>query len=396
MARKKNAKIGEYEYAKTTTTLGQPIGKNGKPTQKQFYGESLKEVERLKEEYEENIRNYSNGSFNPNYVLFSQMFENWFWNVLRLKVSDSTFSKYNSIRKLRIINAPYYNERLIAVNSMMVQIHYNAIAKESSNKVTEMSKIIGSFSKYCYEQGFVKRDFTLGVVINKKKAAKKSFFNMDDEDDEELLFLSDQCQGKLIRYAQTNTRAFIFVFLLVTGLRVGEAFALEPKSISDGFVKVRKSMKKYKDVDTDKYVLEKGALKTKSSRRDVPIPEFIKPMLEQFITEEKKKHLSQGANFNRSEYLFTTGMCTVMDYSNFRRQWKSVLTAIDEPYIKPHALRHTYCSNLLKAEVHTKKASLLMGHSTTKLVDQVYSHFAPKDLTPSVDKLNERMTKLAN
>lgn len=396
MARKKNVKIGEYEYAKTSTTLGQPIGKNGKPTQKQFYGESLKEVERQKEEYEENIKNFSNGSYNPNYVLFSQMFENWFWNVLRLKVSDATFSKYNSIRKLRIINAPYYSERLIAVNSMMIQIHYNAIAKESINKVIEMGKIVGAFSKYCYEQGFVKRDFTLGVVINKKKATKKSFFNMDDEDDEELLFLSDQCQRKLIQYAQKNPRAFIFVFLLATGLRVGEAFALEPKSISEGYVKVRKSMKKYKNVDTEKYVLEKGPLKTKSSRRDVPLPDFLETLLEQFITEEKKKHLSQGANFNRSEYLFTTGTCSVMDYSNFRRLWKAVLKAIDEPYIKPHALRHTYCSNLLKADVHIKKAALLMGHSTTKLVDQVYSHFAPDDLSSSVDKLNERMAKLAN
>lgn len=393
MAKKTNIKIGNYEYAKTSTTIGQPIGKNGKPIAKQFYGESMKEAQRMKEEYLCNLNSLPSASVNPNEITFGVLFDNWFWNVLRLNVSDSTMMKYETIKRLRIENAPYYKLKVVEVNSIMVQIHYSAVAKESSSKVVELNKLISGFSKYCYEQGYIKREFTLGVVI-KKGSTKKSFFEMDDEDDEELLFLSDEFQKKLVLHAQDNPNAFIYVFLLSTGLRVGEAFALEPRHIDGGYVKVKKTLKKVKNFDTGEYYLSKGPLKTKSSKRNIKIPDYLMPMITRHISEEKKKHFSKGVSYSKESYFFTTSALTPMDYSNFRRYWKEVLNVIDEPYIKPHALRHTYCSNLLKSDVQIKQAALLMGHSTTKLVDKVYSHFTPVDLSPSVDKLNARMINI--
>lgn len=387
MAKKTNVEINGKKYFRTSTTEGQPVNSKGKRTPIQFYGSSQKEADEKRDKYLEKLKRGGIGLSSMTSSMFGDLFDAWFHQVLKISISQSTIQKYEIIKRLRIEPAPFYYMEIEDINALIMQEYYNLIAKDSINKAKEMHKLLGAFYRYCEIQGFVLRNVMKGVVIQKKE---ESF---DDEDlEEDLLFLSDHGQSKLFDALKADHTFFIFVFDLLLGLRQGELLALKHKHIVNGEVCIRGSLKKVKDIDTGITTLRVGKLKTKQSKRNLYIPDKLVPYLNAHIKREKQKHLKLGVPFTKDSYLFTTSYLTPIDASNLRRQWIATLDMINEPYIKFHALRHTFCSNLLKSGVSIKSASLLMGHSTTRLVDRVYSHFSPGDLSEDMQKMNMRIS----
>lgn len=385
MAKKTNVQINNKKYFRTSTTEGQPFNAKGKRIPKQFYGSSQKEADEKLKAYLEILYSESSHLSKMQSSVFGDVFDAWFNNVLKIKVSASTLQKYEIIKRLRIERAPFYNLDIRSINALIMQSYYNQVAEDSVSKVVEMNKLIGAFFDYCEVQGFVDRNIMKGVII--KRPAE-----VFDDEDEELLFMSDKGQGKLFEGLKEDHTFFIFVFDLLLGLRQGELLALKHKDIIDGSVHVKWSLKRVKNLDTGQYALKVGQLKTKSSRRVIKIPKKLLPFLNEHVRLEKEKHLKLGVPFTKDSFLFTSNVLSPIDSSNLRRHWIATLELIDEPYMKFHGLRHTFCSNLLKSGVSIKAASLLMGHSTTRLVDRIYSHFSPDDLSDDMDKLNKRIS----
>lgn len=56
----------------------------------------------------------------------------------------------------------------------------------------------------------------------------------------------------------------------------------------------------------------------------------------------------------------------------------------------PHALRHYYATQMIDAGVPVKKVSLILGHSSTIITENVYTHLKAKDLLGQSTVLNNR------
>ena len=58
------------------------------------------------------------------------------------------------------------------------------------------------------------------------------------------------------------------------------------------------------------------------------------------------------------------------------------------PYIKFHALRHTFATRVLEADIHPKVAQVLLGHSNMKTTMDVYSHVLPDKKRDAINKIS--------
>lgn len=136
------------------------------------------------------------------------------------------------------------------------------------------------------------------------------------------------------------------------------------------------------------YELKATKPKTRTSRREIPVPDILKPelkKLKKLATEEK---LKLGALYNENTLLFPSQTGTYIDAKNLQRSWKRALERYNIPYRKFHALRHTYATALFEKGVNIVTVSKLLGHSTVKTTE-IYTHVLENIKKEEVQVLNE-------
>lgn len=146
--------------------------------------------------------------------------------------------------------------------------------------------------------------------------------------------------------------------MLYAGLRRGEALALSMDDVDlhSGMIHVNKAVR----FDSNQPILD--APKTEAGIRDVPIFSALRPFL-----------------MNHHGLIAPSAQGTIMSEMAFKRAWDSYLTALSKAAgrdisIRPHDLRHTFCTMLRDAGVDMKQAMIWMGHADEKMILRVYDH----------------------
>ena len=70
-----------------------------------------------------------------------------------------------------------------------------------------------------------------------------------------------------------------------------------------------------------------------------------------------------------------------------RAQYGRILRDIGLPYIKFHALRHTFATRIMEVNVHPKVAQELLGHSTVTITMDTYSHVMPEQKKEAMERI---------
>ena len=140
-------------------------------------------------------------------------------------------------------------------------------------------------------------------------------------------------------------------FLLMTGLRRGEACGLQWKHVDlkKKVIHIRQSAEYYGNVANIKEP------KTESGIRDVPIPsplaDIVQPgKAEDYVFNDSKPMTQQANRYRWLTYLRETGL-----------------------NVTQHQLRHTYAT-ILSSYVSAKELQGIMGHSDYKTTMNIYSH----------------------
>lgn len=165
------------------------------------------------------------------------------------------------------------------------------------------------------------------------------------------------------------------MIMLYAGLRRGEVLALTSQDITPTEIIVKKSVR----FDGNRPTIV--APKTAAGTRRVPILSTLQPMLE-----------------TPPQIILATADGKTMTDTAFKRAWDSYLHALTiaagHPVsIRPHDLRHTYCTMLRDAGVDMKQAMLWMGHSDEKMILHVYDHVSEKRTQTSLDQLESMLAK---
>ncbi len=185
-----------------------------------------------------------------------------------------------------------------------------------------------------------------------------------------------------------NKHRVLFNFLLEIGARPSEALALKWPDIDmeKATVTIQRTLQWHKGKGKGHYFSDP---KTKHSRRSVTLSTNLVGQLKEHRANQGETLLKLGV---RTDLVFsnTEGM-PLMRKNLVRRHYKPALKAAGLPVdLSLYCLRHTCASLQLQAGVHPKVVSERLGHSSTTLTMDVYSHVMPgmqSEATAQLEKL---------
>lgn len=156
----------------------------------------------------------------------------------------------------------------------------------------------------------------------------------------------------------------LFFALAGTGMRLGEALALQPQDLDASTKTIRIS----------RAFSEDGILDTPKSGhgRTVEMSESLtQTLLKQELLRRQEK--LKYAWTELPPWLFVTKAGTPLDPANVRRAMQSLLKKAKLPlHFTPHCLRHTYASILLAEGVRPVYVQEQLGHATIELTVSTY------------------------
>jgi integrase len=189
----------------------------------------------------------------------------------------------------------------------------------------------------------------------------------------------------LLRAAEGTRYAPLFALLVHTGLRRGEALALQ-----------------WSDVDLDRRMLRvrgtlsriDGALvvtepKTAKSRRFVPISAPAELLLRTLQAAQAEERRQAGSAWRHTGFVFTTEFGEPCDPRNAFRALRAAAIKAGLTHAGLHTLRHSAASVMLTRGVPLKVVSEILGHSSIAITGDVYGHVAPDVSSEAVDILGD-------
>ena len=205
--------------------------------------------------------------------------------------------------------------------------------------------------------------------------------------------LSEEQAKSLLHAAREDRLGALWTLLLALGLRRGEALALEwgdydrkAKTLT-----ISKARKK----EGSKVVA--GSLKTESSRRVLPLPDFMCQALDTHRERqraEREQLCEVGQRWAEPTAMFTTAWGHWLDPDNASKLFKTVArrAGLDDWHM--HELRHSAATFLLANGVPIEQVSRLLGHSSIRITSDTYSHLVTEHLRGATDAMGGYLESL--
>ena len=202
---------------------------------------------------------------------------------------------------------------------------------------------------------------------------------------------------KQIRSNATTAYFGMFAFFLIcTGMRRGEALAVQWKDID--YAKATISC-----VDAISYTSSTAKTaphKTRSGYRTVPLLPALVEVLQRpsdaadtdyvFYGEDPAKPMPKSTYDRRwRHYCIDMGFVTDEPETRTSTQGKTYTVHNYKPTLTAHDLRHGYATILFEAEVDVYTAKDLLGHADIETTMAIYTHLRSRKKMSSIDKLKE-------
>lgn len=204
-----------------------------------------------------------------------------------------------------------------------------------------------------------------------------------------ISFLTAEEAKRLISAAREGPIGPLVTLCITTGLRQGEALALQWKDVDLelGTVAITKTIQRRSGRG-----LEVSDPKTARSRRRVVLPAIALSALREHAKRESRS-LGQPGN---ADFVFRTTDSTPLDASNVRRDFERLLKHAGVPRIRFHDLRHSAASLLLTQGVHPRVVMEQLGHSQISVTLNTYSHVIPPLMREAASAMDRALDSTAN
>lgn len=363
-------KRSDGRYCKQVTTGI----KDGKPIKKSFYGKTIKEVEKKVRDFE-TLRD-KGIILTQEGITFEELSDMWIQNEKKYVLKSQ--SLIGLMSQVKIINSYIGAIRVKELGQGHIDSMKSVIV--NAGRIDQYNKALAtirSILEYAIARNIILRNITTGMKKVKYNGMKEK----------RALTLEER---KLIDIAELNEFEKCFLnLLLYTGLRRNEALALNVTDINfeDGYIDVSKTL-----IAIHKKSLKlQDNTKTKSGIRKIPISKQLESVLYDYCQ-------------HKSGILFESQYNGYLSTSGFAKRWGIILSKFKKANndfladdITPHIFRHTFASDLYKANVDIKTAQYLLGHTDIKTTLDTYTHFGYIDLkTDSLEHYYESVKNQSN
>ena len=213
------------------------------------------------------------------------------------------------------------------------------------------------------------------------KQVKETFSLTPDE----IALLKEACLEKKADDALYKYRyGLIYLFMLNTGLRVGEMLALEWQDIDleKGYININKAIQSNvinRSGNGNKRTYNLTVPKTKNGYRLIPLNEEIMFLLEEIKADNYKRGIKTALVCSSS----TGGYPTAR---NLQRSLEIIVNNSGiERHIWLHLLRHTFGSELVRKGIDISVVSKLMGHGNIHITYTKYIHVLQEEIVMAMN-----------
>ena len=191
----------------------------------------------------------------------------------------------------------------------------------------------------------------------------------------EMQLLSEKQQNQLCSHLMQNQNptALCILISMHMGLRIGEICGLQWSDIDfeKQILTVRRTVQRVQTASGTELLIDTP--KTSSSRRSVPIPDFMMSLLKKFT--------------NQDNFYLLSGAEQPTEPRTLQRRFKAILKKANLPSVNYHSLRHMFATNCIKAGFDVKTLSEILGHASVETTLKLYVH-------SSIERKIECMNKL--
>ena len=319
-----------------------------------------------REETEEKMRTFkARQSISPAIsITFFQLYKEW-EQANRHRIKESTAANY-TLKANKHLLPEFGSTQAVSISTANI---YDFIRKKQNENLSNryISDIL-ILMKSIFKYGTIKYQYPNpmeGISMPKKQKA-------------EIRLLNTEEQRKLEQYIAKNQNLTTLGIAMAksTGLRIGELCALqwEDIDIEKRILTVRKTIQRIQ--------VKNGIRKTKiiitdpksdTSRRTIPIPEFMIVFLKKFRGKAKNFVLS--------------GNEKPIEPRTMQYRFARILKNGNLPSVHFHALRHMFATNCIKLGFDVKALSEILGHSGVEITLNRYVHSSFEQKVEYMDRL---------
>ena len=173
---------------------------------------------------------------------------------------------------------------------------------------------------------------------------------------------------RLLAYLPSQRNGAMYGLMLRCGLRPGEAAGLYWEDVKGDVVNVTRAAQTNKGrtrISDD--------LKTNDAKRTLKIPADLAAWLERHRKAQLVERMA-SKRWCDEQLVFASPAGGVLSPPNVRRELAAICEAAKVPVMLPNELRHSCASLLSDMGVSNDRIADLLGHTTTRMVDQHYRH----------------------
>ncbi|WP_370014643.1 tyrosine-type recombinase/integrase [Peribacillus sp. B2I2] len=306
--------------------------------------------------------------------------EFWFTSHYQKRIKETTASSRKYLMDKHLIREnPFANKPLSKITTEDIDAFYNLKLDEeySTSTIRKLHQLLNQ----AFGQAVKWKKISFNPVINADppsvKKEEMKIWSFDEIDS----FLN-QCKGE--RHYLT------FLIAIYTGMRKGELLGLKWSDI-DFEKKVIRIQRSLSHIPNKGYQL--STLKTKKSKRQVPIQDFLIKALKALKERQETQRKRLGEHYQDQNLVICTEIGTFQDPRNVLRVMKRISEAANVTPIRFHDIRHTHASVLISGGVDIVKVQTRLGHSKPSITLEHYAHMMPNQDDEVADIFHNALQK---
>ena len=344
---------------------------------KSFYGNSEKEVSKKLKEFKLKL---AGGVSQHKKVSYSDFMQTWL-DRKKLQVKEQSYHRIESTYKVHIEPAIGYFV-IDKIDSKLIQdeLINEKIKSLSHSSVKKIYDVLNSSFKYARSTGYLISNPVDLVVLPQKthvvfeKNKKTSGGNLEILTNDEVKRFTEAALAVHSNGEPVYPNGRMFLLMLYTGLRVGEASALRWCDFDETshYLTVSSNIIRTKDEEGKAVFKYQKSVKTKSSHR---------------ILKLNQQALDTISPLKKSGYIFCNRHGEVLRPRNIQNTLDAILQRAGIPHKSTHVFRHTFASKLFEQGVDVKIVSELLGHSSVSFTYNIYITLIQKQKVQAIESI---------